>query len=75
MSELPDNYDSRIAALEDITLRQVALLGLEGLSVVEIAGILGVTRTYVLRRVRIIRMIWAEKWGPAKPGESDGLPS
>ncbi|AMV16490.1 hypothetical protein [Planctomyces sp. SH-PL14] len=75
MSRLPDDYEARVLALDDPTLREVAVLGLEGLEVIAIAEILGQTRVYVLRRVRIIRMIWAEKWGPIAPGESDGLPS
>lgn len=75
MSRLPDDYEARVLALEDPTLREVAALGLEGLDVIAVTEILGHTRAYVLRRLRIIRMIWAEKWGPSNPGDPDGLPS
>lgn len=74
MSGLPDDYEARLAVLEDPTLKRVAILGLEGLDVIDIAGLLGVTQVYVRRRLQIIRLIWAEKWSPPDFGQPDGLP-
>jgi DNA-directed RNA polymerase specialized sigma24 family protein len=51
-------YDRRLAELGDATLRQIALMRLEGYTNDEIAANLGCTVRTVLRKIEVIRHRW-----------------
>lgn len=59
-AEVAEAFELRLAGLEDATLREIALLRLEGYSNDEIADRLGCASRTVMRKVDLIRRRWAE---------------
>jgi DNA-directed RNA polymerase specialized sigma24 family protein len=58
LAELAEEFRRRLDQLGDVTLRQVALLRLEGYDYDEIAERLGVARRTVARKLEMIRDAW-----------------
>jgi DNA-directed RNA polymerase specialized sigma24 family protein len=57
---LAEEFEARLDALGDDTLRQVALLRLDGYQNDEIAARLGCARRTVIRKIGLIRTAWGE---------------
>ena len=59
--EVAEEAEALLDRLEDASLRQVALLRLEGYSNKEIAGLAGCALRTVERRLALIRKIWSDR--------------
>jgi DNA-directed RNA polymerase specialized sigma24 family protein len=63
-AQVAEEYQTLLAGLEDDTLRSVAVWKLEGYTNEEIAGKLGRSVAAVERKLRRIRLTWAESCNP-----------
>ena len=64
LHELADEHQRLLAALEDDTLRHIAVWKLEGWTGEEIAKKLGITRRSVERKLELIRELWKGELNP-----------
>lgn len=70
VAQLADDYDRRLEALGDDTLRKRAELKLQGYESAELAAALGLSLRTIERKPALIRDIWAQTPDDAGAGES-----
>lgn len=60
VAQLADDYQRRLDALDDDTLRKLAVMKLEGYESTELAAALGLSLRTIERKLALIREIWAQ---------------
>lgn len=62
LAELEEDFQQLLSQLDDDQMRHIAISRMNGYSVKEIAGQLGIAERTVERRLRIIRLRWQHEW-------------